>query len=189
MTWVEVVDSAVKIGLGALVAGIFAFRVAKLNAQSEVQKLKFEKRSELLSGSAAQYEEFFQAFLKFSNLLVGLAKAVADPPKDPIDAEIHTALMVDQATNATNLRMAMKNRMEESFQAQSKLLLLGEKECSEKAAALHTALMHADRSYKFDGDQFTLEKYTETLNAVRVARNEFYEAMSEALNLKADQGK
>ena len=59
VTSLEVIDSAVKIGLGALITGIGSYFVARLN----LEKDRAAKRREVLEDVAGQVEELFQLFI------------------------------------------------------------------------------------------------------------------------------
>jgi hypothetical protein len=81
----QVVDDAVKIGLGAIIAGVFAWLGDRHNSRSAIQKLKFEKKTQILSEAAKIHEEHFQAFYKFSLALL------------VIDAERNKKMSTDRA--------------------------------------------------------------------------------------------
>lgn len=57
MTWVEVVDTAVKISLGALLAGAFGYFTAKLSHESERRARHSERRRDHLEGVLALLNE------------------------------------------------------------------------------------------------------------------------------------
>ncbi|WP_201529500.1 hypothetical protein [Psychrobacter frigidicola] len=56
MTWIEVVDSAVKIGLGALIAGVIAFLLSSTQHRNELKKAKVEREFEMLKEVAKKVE-------------------------------------------------------------------------------------------------------------------------------------
>ena len=58
MTWIEVVDSAVKIGLGALIAGVIAFLLSSTQHRNELKKAKVEREFEMLKTVAEKVENF-----------------------------------------------------------------------------------------------------------------------------------
>ena len=53
--WIPVIGDAVKIGLGALIGGFFAWLLARHNAKSAIEDLRLEiaELKELLSGQTA----------------------------------------------------------------------------------------------------------------------------------------
>lgn len=179
-TWIQVIDDAIKIGLGALIGGFFAWLVARYNAKSTIQKLAFERRSKILSDAAQSYESFFRAFLKYSTHLCGIAEASQAKSTGSSGEAFYHSFLADRATEALKLRIHMVESMQQSFAAQSQLMLLGEDRCRERAESLYAAIMAADASYKFDGKSFTLAQYQPTSEAVRDARIDFYREMQTA---------
>ena len=179
-TWKDIADDAVKIGLAAAISGWFAWIVARRYARAEVGKLVLERRAQILTEVSDRYEAVFQAYLKYSNLLLGIYGALKDPPEDPDQAAIHWSLVADQGTTATDLRVALHDKMQEVFGAQSRLMLLGEDACRETAEQFHLAVIEADKSFKFDGGKFDLSNYVIVTKAVRDARKAFYVEMSRA---------
>jgi hypothetical protein len=184
ITWAQVIDDAVKIGLGALIGGFFAWLVARLKGKSEIRKLIFERRSKILSEATQTFEAFFQAFFKYSSALCGIAEASKNKP-DGNAALYYESFLAERAGEALAMRVEMMKQMHDSFTAQSQLMLLGEKRCKEKAEALYSAIVAADASYKFDGKSFTLAEWQATSEAVRDARIAFYDEMQETFKREA----
>jgi len=48
LSWVQVVDDAIKIGLGGVVGGVFTWIVARHNNKSAIQKLLFERKAQAI---------------------------------------------------------------------------------------------------------------------------------------------
>jgi hypothetical protein len=178
--WIPVIDNAVKIGLGALVGGFFAWLVARHNAKSAIEKLVFERRTKILSETAEIFEAYFQSFLKYSNRLCGIAEASRSRPTKPSVEAFYDSLLAEQANEALKLRFQMSEQMERTFTAQSQLMLLDEEKCLKKAEALYATIGAADESYKFDGKSFSLADWKATSEAVRDARIAFYREMRNA---------
>lgn len=55
---VDVLDSAVKIGLGALISGIATYSVTRLRYRQEARQSIDKRRHELIEKAAADLEEF-----------------------------------------------------------------------------------------------------------------------------------
>jgi hypothetical protein len=179
-TWAQVFDDAVKIGLGALIGGFFAWLVARYNAKGAIQKLIFERRSKILSDAAQTLELLFHSFIKYSNHLHGIAGASKDKPKNPMGQAVCDRFLAERANEAVNLQSQMTEPLEQSLTAQSQLMLLGEEECRKKAEALCAAIITANASYKFDGTSFTIEHSNTTREAVAECREAFYREMQKA---------
>ncbi len=65
MDWINVADTAIKIGLGAVVAGTFGYVLAKRNAKTEAEKVYTDKRRELLSKVVDILNAFHKTYTNF----------------------------------------------------------------------------------------------------------------------------
>jgi hypothetical protein len=173
-SWIQVVDDAVKIGLGAFVGGFFAWFVARENNKSTIRRLQFERRSKILSDTAQVLEAHFQAYYKYSNHLC----VIEDATKKPLPEEMVRKLYAD----GQNLHLQMYEKMHDNLIAQSQLMLIGEKKCKEKADELITAINNADEQFKFDGKTFDVSQFDEISKIIRRTREAFYEEMEKAFN-------
>ena len=68
MIWIEVVDSAVKIGLGALIAGVITFLLSSTQHRNELKKAKVEREFEMLKEVAEKVEIFNHNALRYWSL-------------------------------------------------------------------------------------------------------------------------
>ena len=64
----EVVDSAVKIGLGALIAGVSSLLLSRSQHQRDLSKAKIEREFSILRDVAEQTERFTQTALRYWSL-------------------------------------------------------------------------------------------------------------------------
>ena len=65
ITILQIIDTAVKIGLGALISGIAAYLVTKTTHREEARKLRSRRRSDLFEQVAEQVEEATHVALKY----------------------------------------------------------------------------------------------------------------------------
>src|SRR5690349_65493 len=172
--WIPVIHDAIKIGLGGLIGGFFAWMVAGHNSKSAIQKLQFERRTKILSDVAQQYEDYFQSFLKLTQHLSGIDHAQRAPFTSEADKLLRPQFLTELRAKGVDLRMGIVKKSAECLAAQSQLMLLGEKECVQKTSILAKAIQDADMSYKFDGKTFDLTGVNNTSLAVREARKDFY---------------
>ncbi|MGA2174921.1 MAG: hypothetical protein ABSH38_08075 [Verrucomicrobiota bacterium] len=184
LSWSQVVDDGLKIGLAALIGGLSALLVAWINNRSNIQKLQFERRTKMLTDAAQLYEALFQSFLKYSWTLPKIAAMVATSVKENA-VEVKRKMVADKASEGVQLRMHMMEKLQESLSAQWLFIVLKEEACKERAAALHQAITYADESYKFDGKSYDLTRFDETSIVVRDAREEFFKEMQKAFDRRA----
>lgn len=62
MTWIEVTDSAIKIGLGALIAGLFTSLTSRSALERDARKRYAERRRTLLERAADRLVEYDKAY-------------------------------------------------------------------------------------------------------------------------------
>ena len=113
MTWIEVVDSAVKIGLGALIAGVIAFLLSSTQHRNELKKAKVDREFEMLKEVAEKAENFNQTALKYWSLSSDWRRRLA------IDNSIEKPIELSIAQND------FFDSFKELTKAESLLLLFG----------------------------------------------------------------
>lgn len=69
MEWVNVADSAVKIGLGALIAGITTYLTVRARGSIEKDKIKLENKLNLIQEACQEIETGFSNFESFNGYL------------------------------------------------------------------------------------------------------------------------
>jgi len=116
VTWLEVVDSAVKIGLGALIAGLSALFLAKAQHRNSLDKVRSEREFQLLREVAEKVERFTHAALKYWALA----------------ADWHRALRKDPEAAKSKALRAAQDELFERFNdvtaAEATLLLIGQED-------------------------------------------------------------
>ena len=113
MTWIEVFDSAVKIGLGALIAGVIAFLLSSTQHRNELKKAKVDREFEMLKEVAEKAENFNQTALKYWSLSSDWRRRLA------IDSSIEKPIELSIAQND------FFDSFKELTKAESLLLLFG----------------------------------------------------------------
>ena len=113
MTWIEVVDSAVKIGLGALITGVIAFLLSTTQHRNDRKKAKIDREFEMLKEVAEKAENFNQTALKYWSLSSDWRRRLA------IDNSIEKPIELSMAQND------FFDSFKELTKAESLLLLFG----------------------------------------------------------------
>jgi hypothetical protein len=123
MTWLEVADSAIKIGLGAVIAAISTILITKIQHRHSLHKDRVDREYQLLKGIAEKVEQFTHAALK--HWAVGTewqrslrANPDAIKPKDMRDS-----------------RTELFNRFNDVTASEALLLLLGQEKAQAKLRA------------------------------------------------------
>jgi len=83
MELIEVIDTAVKVGLGALISGITTYTVTKLNHQSDKEKEFLKAKIEMISFAMEKLEIYFNAFDKCCSRLGGMRQTGVPPGRIP----------------------------------------------------------------------------------------------------------
>lgn len=65
VTGLEILDTAVKIGLGALISGIATYLVTKLNHDKKLEKQSIQRRRELLEQVSLDIERFWNSYRRY----------------------------------------------------------------------------------------------------------------------------
>lgn len=167
ITPIDVIDSAVKIGLGALISGLATYWLAKVNYDKTIQKERAQRKRELLEGIAQEVASFDQVALRYWQKTINWI--LYTPETEPMSAEFRTHLisMGDQFSDA----------FKDLRSAEAKLLLLGEGECQTlirgywDCVEFYNVDQVASRAYKVDA----LELYKKELQK---KRDEFFRALS-----------
>ncbi|WP_429234944.1 hypothetical protein [Aeromonas salmonicida] len=74
--WLEVVDTAIKIGLGALITGGFTYLGIKKNHQSERSKFIREHKIKILEEVSSDLDKYFHSLLRVISIVAGAAKGM-----------------------------------------------------------------------------------------------------------------
>jgi hypothetical protein len=115
---IDILDTAVKIGLGALISGITAYYLAKLNHHRDIEKAHIARRRELLEVIAKQIESFTKAAMMY------WARTTERAEYERRDIQIPEEQLSSWREAYSNLASAFT----ELTDAEAILLLLGEEE-------------------------------------------------------------
>ena len=72
--WIDVADTAVKIGLGSLITGVFTYLGVKFSHDSEKKKFMLEHKTKLLEHIAEDVEAYFSAWDSYIAKISGIAR-------------------------------------------------------------------------------------------------------------------
>ena len=153
MTLLEILDTAVKVGLGALITACSAYWIAKANALSNRKADRQTRHHDLLEQSAEQIESFSHTMLRYWALIT---EQVRNREK-ALDLAPHRRQELDRT------KAELFNSFSELTSAESKLLLLGHKECQSHLRSFGDCSREIRRR-AFDGNQ---DLNTEDMESMR----------------------
>lgn len=104
--WIDVVDTAVKIGLGSLITGLFTYVGLKFTKKHEIKKYSIENKTRLLEESAKDILKYTSAWSYFIKSIGGLVSQLNND--DFI--EIPNNITIDQLESDNKLIDAWANR-------------------------------------------------------------------------------
>ncbi len=169
ITAMEIIDTTVKIGLGALISGLATYLVTKLNHDKDLEKQFIHRRRELLEQAATNVEGFWNAYRRY--YLVSLEAIHREQSGQEIP-EI-------QGEYESRKQLVMETSDVLSA-AQSTLLLLDEQLAAETLKKLATeteAYMIATKSTITDKQIKELKTMHKSVLSIR---NQFYLSLSNA---------
>ena len=167
MTWLEIIDSAVKIGLGALIAGASAWALARGQYSHDLRKSKVAREFELLKDIAEKVERFTHSALKYW----------------AISADWHRARRTNpNAIKSDTLLSAQKelfSRFNELTSAEAFLLLLGQKSAQAQLRAYGEHVMVYRRSVSRSAAPMSDGQIEDYRMYILKARESFFEHLNE----------
>ena len=116
MTWIEVADSAIKIGLGALIAGVAALLLDRSQHRNNVRKDAIEREFQLLRDVGEKIERFTQSTLRYWAYASDWHRSLRSDPGTP------------KPQSLKNAQTALFEHFGELTSAEASLLLLGHDE-------------------------------------------------------------
>ncbi len=128
MTGIEVLDTAVKIGLGALISGISTYVLAGRNAQIGQAATRLQRRTQLLESVAEGVQAYTQTFLLYWARVADAASARRS--QEPLSTQAQEAVIA--------ARESLFREAETLNAAEARLLLLGDTEASQLLRTLGT---------------------------------------------------
>lgn len=176
MTALDVLDSAVKIGLGALIAGLSTFFIGHHQHGRELEKERIKREFEILKQTAEQIELFTHVALKYWALIIEWGrykrseKAVPEARAAALDACISELF----------------SSFKEMSNAEAKLLLLGYKSAQSKARVYGELVTSLRREVHRDSVPLTEEQAQAWRLKVLGAREVLFDELSSCYRKLSD---
>jgi hypothetical protein len=156
VTTIDVINSAVKIGLGALISGLATYLVAKSSRDKTIAKERAQRKRDMLEAVAQHVSAFHNAALGYWAAVTNWLAFT--PPNEPMAEIKHAELgRLGQKVSVTDAELVT---------ADAKLLILGEMKSHTLLRDYGKSIVHF-RVETVAARQITvaqLEEYRETIN-------------------------
>lgn len=130
MSYLEILDTAIKIGLGALISGVTTWKVARLQHKNEDEKERNRRRIDNLEKVASQTQMFCHDAMIYWSRIVDYTRK----------QETSQALSKSQLRDLKEARTKLYSSYENLTSAESTLYLLGLKDSQERLRILGDAV-------------------------------------------------
>ena len=166
-TWIEIADTAVKVGLGAAIGGATTYFIAKLNHDKEMEKDRLRRKREILEKVADNCEIFSRCVRAYIALML-----------DWYDFEDPETEIPGHRERIQASQQDLYDGFHEMTSAECRLLLIGESESRDGLRAYGESVQ--ELYSRFHIDRGTAEK--EELKRTKRRLQEAYEFMFRKLN-------
>lgn len=168
MTYLDVIDTAVKVGLGAAISGVSAYWMARSKSRDDSRRERMVRHHDLLEKSAEQLENFSHIFFRYWALIVEFVRMREkgnEPSKEKLEELARTKTeLFDAFSDLTS--------------AESKLLLLGHTE-AQKLLREYGDLTKQIRRSAWDGNKSLTESQMDECRAkVLESREKLFNELS-----------
>ena len=170
LTWIEIADTSIKIGLGALISGVSAYLISRQSHQKNIEKEYFTKRTLILEGVAVEIEEMTHVMLKYWSFIL-------DWSRNKENGKPNTQ---ERSETIKALRAELFSHFKGMTVSEGKLLLIG---CKEQQESLRNYGEFISEFYRYasrnndEMESAKLESWRETL---LVARQNLYSQLNSA---------
>ena len=167
--WIDVVDTSVKIGLGALISGIATYKVSALNHKKDIEKTIINKKIDILEEISENAERYFYFCTSLSNAISGMQKNAKNIGGDLSDSQRKII-----SSKHTNMDEALESRNK----AMSKIKILSIPEAENALFEYNTALSDLRNIIIFDKKMPSREEREAISARFQCQKDSFYQSIS-----------
>lgn len=172
MEIIEVIDTAVKVGLGALISGLTTYAVSARNHKSEKSKEAAKKRVEILTFSLEKLDNYFSCFSSCVSILSGQLLQGVNP--GPLSAEFKVYYKkLDERLTLSRADRAI---------AASRLHLLGLKEANNIIIEVMAIERDLRNEVVFKNRLLSEQELKDIGARLRIEKNKTYDLLAKAFN-------
>ncbi len=164
----EILDTAVKIGLGAIIGGISTYYVSKLTHDKEMEKERRRRRRELLEEVASKCDSFARQVRDYWALMA-----------DWLDAKNPKKELPEHKKKILNSQQKFYDSFHDLTSAEGRLLLLGEKAAQEKLRSYGKQAQEFYAKVHLNSSGIDTKEMEEYRNRLRAHHETFFELLSD----------
>ncbi|MCV6623868.1 MAG: hypothetical protein OIF51_19200 [Cellvibrionaceae bacterium] len=168
--WIEVVDTSIKIGLGALLSGVAAISISRLNHRNSLEKEYVLKHRSILEDVTSEIEVATAALLRYWSAITDWSKAKESGEEIPDEKR---ALV-------TVCRKAIFEVFEGLSNSEGKLLLIG---CTNQQEELRTYGETISEFYRYasrNNEEMCSSELIRRKSELLKMRKSLYESLNQA---------
>ncbi|MCH9705776.1 MAG: hypothetical protein K0U15_06615 [Proteobacteria bacterium] len=163
---IDVVDTAIKIGLGALISGVTTYFLTKNTHSNDKKKSLIEKRVSVLEFSTENIDPYFHALSEFMARVDGILRAGEKPGKKT-DEDWELLNIIEFDNDLVKSRAARGVAM-------SRLRLIGGKDIIRKLSKIAIIEDELRQQVIFNKTIPTNQQLVDYNNRIREEKNKFY---------------
>lgn len=168
ITVLEIIDTTVKVGLGALISGISTYAVTKKKSHEETKRERLKRHHELLEATAEQIEIFSHIVLRYWALTAEWVRSQEQKSNFP----------EHRKEELIKTKADLFNAYSELTSAESKLLLLGHLSAQKRLRDYGNTTKEMRRHAHDNNPSLTSSEMEEYRNKILNARAELFKELS-----------
>src|SRR5690554_3023007 len=169
-TWIEIADTAIKIGLGAAISGASAFLINRQSHNKSLEKENYSRNKETLESVALSIEELTHALLKYWSYILDWAK----------NNEKGVQASKEKTDSITELRGDVFNLFKGLTNSEGRLLLIGCVEQQKKLREYGTLISEFYRYASRNNEQMQSSELEAWRAKILEAREQLYSSLNKS---------
>ncbi|QIZ83490.1 energy transducer TonB [Bermanella marisrubri] len=165
---VELLDSSIKITLGAIIAGLTAYWMSGSRVKQHLNQQKIQHQRDLIEGIAQQSEQVHHVFMKYFELIIEYMNATRNGYDWPQSRRSELYLVLDEMVHSFN----------ELTAAESKLLLLNEKMLYKTLRKFRNKVVFFRRHFYIDKKDLSEQEAQDIKREISKLREQFFAELS-----------
>lgn len=164
----DILDTAVKIGIGALISGLSTYFVTRLQQKGELEKERRSRQAELLQGIAEQVEIINHIYLKYWSFTTDAIK----------NKRLKKPINKDKQQERENVKSELFHAFKELTNAEAKLMLMGESKASHLMRDYGENVASFRKVVNTDNEEISEEEIQQWKDKIFELRKQFFDELS-----------